>query len=548
MKAVAGGARILSITRKESSDAAGARIPGRGAFTDRPGEGRDGSIKYEGLRTFGSAAISARVIYPGPEPLELRLTPSALLPTISADGKTATFVDVDGDVFHVTTNKGAFVPGNFTYEGDDLSGEGYLQTIDISASNFGTMFKGAKITVALDQLVGDGLADVGFINAAGIDLKQAVVEGDLISINVGDANVHTPAIGLLQASQLGSHDWQAAGLSDWVSHVKGRISTLQIGNWTNAGIHVSDTGTIDFEQLPSPNAKFGSIGKALIGSITGGDGLEYGCLRTTGSIGKLVVQGSLTGGNQYDSGTIYCNRRIGSLSIGGSIIGASGSYSGTITAGSIGHLSVGGDLHYDAVGPGGYISTTKLGSATFGGNVSGDITAVWAGTIKIGGEFSGYIDIDATLSKFVAGSISWGVINAGGPLHGGVAIGQVVVHGSVEHAKILAGYVYDRATEANVRIGLISIDGDLVGTDIVAGIDYDSNSYDVILPDPKPTFLSSIGTIRVGGHVEGSDAQNWILAEQIGSFIVAGDKLPLNGRANLELGTTGNYRLVEVRR
>src|SRR5262245_61991299 len=77
-------------------------------------------------------------------------TPSSLSPTISLDGKSATFVDVDGDVFTVTTTKGKFTPANFTYLGDMATGQGYLQKIDVSSATFGSQFRGSKIRVTID--------------------------------------------------------------------------------------------------------------------------------------------------------------------------------------------------------------------------------------------------------------------------------------------------------------------------------------------------------------------------------------------------------------
>src|SRR5687767_11415662 len=72
----------------------------------------------------------------------------ALSPEISADGKSATFIDVDGDAFTVTTTKGKFSADNFTYVGDELTGQGYLQKIDLGFQSFGWAFYGTKLTVA----------------------------------------------------------------------------------------------------------------------------------------------------------------------------------------------------------------------------------------------------------------------------------------------------------------------------------------------------------------------------------------------------------------
>jgi hypothetical protein len=477
------------------------------------------------------------------EVLEARIAPAFVLaPEISADGKSATFVDVDGDVFNVTTSKGAFTQGNFIYTGEAETGPGYLQQINLGLAMFGKMFQGAKITIAVDQLVGDGFADVGFINAAGIDLKEIVIDGDLVRIDVGDANFKTPAIKLLQAGQLGFHTAGDAGTPDFVSLVTGKIEVLNIDQWADASISVTGGPT-------EKSAKFGSVGRASIVSMTGSDLAQSGTLRTTGSIGKIVVQGDLTGGTASETGAIFSGRNIGSATVGGSVVGGPATLSGGIySSGKITTLTLNADL--------------KAGSALH----SGSIIADSAKTITIGGNLIGGASVSGIFVEKVLTRLTLGGtegadghanIVAGGPAAGGIAISKLTVTGSMSGAQVLAGYNSQLAVvNSNARIGKVTVGEDLIATSIVAGIDGVNGIFgdadDQVDPAaPKPKYLSSIGTILVDGMIEGTDGgtdQFAILAEKIGSIKIGGVPLPLGKKTidDLQLGTFGDYRLREI--
>lgn len=516
------------------------------------------------------------MICPNPvESLESRIalsTASPLSPQISADGKSATFVDLDGDIFTVTTTKGAFVSSSFTYLGDLETGRGYLQQIDLSFSLFGRIFQGAKITVTVDQPVGDGVADVGFINAWGIDLKQAAVDGDLVKIDVGDANVRTPAIGLLDVGSLGIPRATDSGLPDFVSHVTGAITTLNVGQWYDARIEV--TGGENLK-----NARFGKIGRASIVLLEGGDAFQSGSLNVSGSIGTLVVN-SMTGGIGEQSGSIVADGRINSLTISGNLVGGAGTDSGRVVVGNTkgvsGSVTVGGSIT-GGEGPssgqlhleGAIRSITVLADVVGGvGTNSGSIYAKSATKITIGGALRGLgatngIFVDSYLGSLALGEVDGtdGTANiiVFGRDAGGTAIGKIVVEGSVVNARILAGHTAaQEGQHPNARIGTITIGGDLKATDIVAGVDdvngvFGDDDDQIINTDPKPKFLSSIASIIVGGIIEGTESstdQFGIVAERIGMVKVGDTKLTLGKRTidELQLGTLGDYMLREVQR
>jgi hypothetical protein len=467
------------------------------------------------------------------EVLEARIAPAFVLtPEISADGKSATFVDIDGDVFTVTTTKGTFTQNNFVYVGEAETGPGYLQKIDLGFSTFGRLFQGAKITVAVDQFVGDGFADVGFINAAGIDLKEAVVDGDLVAIDVGNSDLRSPAIKLLQTSQLGFHTATDAGLPDFVSHVIGKVNVLSIGDWADASIQIN-----------------GNIGRASILSLTGSDLSQSGTLKTIGSIGTLVVQGDLKGGSADGTGAISAEHKIGSLTIGGSVRGGAGMLSGSISSNAkIVSLTIGGNI--------------QAGSASHSGSVVADSArTISIGGILIGGPAVGGILVDKVLTKLTLGGTDGTsgppTIVAGGPAAGGIAIKKISATGSVSGARILAGYDSNLTLiNPNARIGKITVGEDLIATDIVAGIDgvngvFGDSDDRVATNDPKPAYQSSISSIIVSGIVAGTNGgtdQFGVLAERIGFVQIGGIPLPLGKKTidDLPLGTFGDYRLREI--
>lgn len=102
-------------------------------------------------------------IDPAIEPLEPRIAPASIF----------TYTDVDGDLVTVTISKGTTGDANFVRVGaGPFETSQQLQTIDLLGHH---VFDGANITVAATPqdlngdgvMHGDGLANVGFIDASG---------------------------------------------------------------------------------------------------------------------------------------------------------------------------------------------------------------------------------------------------------------------------------------------------------------------------------------------------------------------------------------------
>jgi hypothetical protein len=138
------------------------------------------------------------------ECLESRLAPAVAL----VNWVTATFTDVDGDKVTVNLSIGTLTAGLFTTGATGLGEQ--LQTIDLNGGGF----DGANLTISVKKaLAGDGLVNVGYINATGHDLGTVTVAGDLEQIDAGDGDPAAPAVKSLTVRSMGRYgtDTQSAG-------------------------------------------------------------------------------------------------------------------------------------------------------------------------------------------------------------------------------------------------------------------------------------------------------------------------------------------------
>ena len=211
------------------------------------------------------------------EPLESRIAPAAVFK----------FTDVDGDAVTIATSKGvnADLAAIVTVVDEGLGKE--LQRIDFSLS--AAVFAGTNLTVTAKRTAagGDGLANVGFIDASAtdggtaLDLGTITIRGDLGRIEAGDASTGTPAVKGLNVQSMGEFGvstQQAGGLRE--SNLNGALGSLKmVGNLRESFLSV-------------------------------GGGLD-------GKIGSLTIGGSLIGGSASDGGRIFSSGAIGAVKVGG---------------------------------------------------------------------------------------------------------------------------------------------------------------------------------------------------------------------------------------
>ena len=241
--------------------------------------------------------------------------------TFSPDGKSATYTDSDGDLISLTVSKGRLRTENFDFTPIAGTSRIDVHLLDLTALGLGAKFQGASIGVRVMNPGGDGFGDLRGIKATGIDLNRVIVQdGDLGQIDVGDANLATPAIALLQADQMGFYGsaGQPAG-QDTVSKIRGPVGAINLLEYVDAFIDV----------------RGGGIGAITLNHIAGIDATTSNAsIRATGAIGSVLVRGDIEGGVGDYSGVIWSRTRIGSITVFGDIKGGGGFDSGAIFAGS----------------------------------------------------------------------------------------------------------------------------------------------------------------------------------------------------------------------
>ncbi len=376
---------------------------------------------------------AGRPIPPSIEILESRIAPAAI-----------TFTDLDGDLVKIIVSKGT---------GTDITaaahiGGGQLRELDL-ASN--PVFDGANVTVKVVGGAGNGIADVGFLNAKGLDLGVVKIAGDLGRIKAGDAVTTDGSVTTLSVATMGAHgtETQAAG-GDLKSGFRGKLGTLQsTGALTGVSIFVFG-GVFDLD---------GQIGSIDIGGdLTGGAGKRSGTIYAKGAIGTAHIGGDLIGGAGKESGSIITERKLDSITVDGQLLGSGIRSARIFAADVLGFARVTGKVQGGAGEDSGSIASfTGLGTVVLKNQLIGG-AGVHSGAIGSGGDIgsvavsgviqggagkrSGAILATGDIASVKTGGITGGaqrlsgVIAAGGVIHfakidGGVTGGAGIESGAV---------------------------------------------------------------------------------------------------------------------
>src|SRR5829696_6116911 len=184
------------------------------------------------------------------EEAEGRLAPAGVL----------LYTDVDGDDVRIATTRGtandlagAVVLGPLTGLGQQLL------RLDLTTN---PRFAGTDLAITARPAggAGDGSANVGHINAAGMDLGTVLVDGDLGAIDAGDGVTATSACRGLAVQSLGRFG-TSTGAPDLASDFDGRLDRLTVrSDVFEAAVNVTDSAGAN-----------GRIGSVLVGgSVVGG--------------------------------------------------------------------------------------------------------------------------------------------------------------------------------------------------------------------------------------------------------------------------------------
>ena len=422
------------------------------------------------------------------------------IPVVPNTNTTAVFEDDDQDKITITVTGGKITADMLTFGAD-----GGLQMVDLTEGEYKD---GSSITFSVKKKVGDGIFNVGAINATGIKLGKVSVTGDLGHIDAGNGDPLKNAIKFLNVGSLGAMGGttQIPGTDDpLISTIRGALPKVMVkGNVTNATLNV------------------------------------------LGKLGSFTVGGSFTGTGAFSSSQLAGLAALGHTQLG-QVSGGTTLASSGLSAGSIGKLTVKGGLTNSAIS-----SSSSISSATINGDFtkSALVAATTTGAVKVLGRLIG----DATTPS---------VISARGPLSPtsqakSVAISSLTIKGDVSNAEILIGY--DKTfvpTNGDASIGNVTINGNWTASSLVAGIKDDTDNgfglADVPIPgfDATPTVFSRIASLIIKGTVTSSSSLTdtyAITAQQIGKVKINGTSIVLDKLLpdNLLLAPTDDLRLVEV--
>ncbi|HEX8310310.1 MAG TPA: hypothetical protein VF614_03260 [Chthoniobacteraceae bacterium] len=518
------------------------------------------------------------------ETLESRIAPATILP----GGKSIAYTDIDGDKVVLTMS--AEVNEKFV-RFDTAFGDTGPQALQLIDMGYISKAAGKSITLTAERGgMGGGTANVGAIDAFGVDLGTIKIDGDLGQITAGNGSGDsaTPAVKSLTVNSLAEFgtSTQAAG-GDTRSDLTGGIGKLKVKHDLFGEFNVLNTlGTSD-----------GRIGKIKIGgSLMGGDVANSGTIFTQGDVGTVRIGESIFGGEAARSGQLNVGGKIGSVTIGQSLLGGSynaaseGNASGAIISGrlagadgSIGSITIGKNIFG---GSGAYSATIRdglhnstaggigritIGSSILGGN--GDHSGVIHGEAAVGsitiegslvgssGDGSGAIVVDGDLASVkIAHTQKGSTGQNSGSIHGAaietIKIAENLIGGSGPgtHTLITADSLgklivgdsilasedggYQNFVEADV-VGAIKVKGSIVGT---------LSDHVVLSIAGAPALAEALGSLEVGGDFQNADlliGGGVNPDQQVGEIEIGGDFLASRIAVSTDNGADNIYGTVD---
>ncbi len=246
-----------------------------------------------GLDGHGPYTGGAFVMYGSGDPFYIE-------PAISASGRKLTFSDIDGDLVTVKTSAGRFDASAIAllHAASSLPNAGIFQRLSLGAG-----FAGADLTIKAtpSEFGGDGMVNLGFLDASGVDLGKVIIAGDLGRIEAGNLSDPAPALHRLKVDSLG-----AAGLSNQDPGDASLVSTI-----------AGDVGSIHADEVT------GTI--ALKGGIKVVEGIHDSALHIAGALSRIEVGLGMTNSMLTIRGHLQPTdsldaRALGSADFGSSLV------------------------------------------------------------------------------------------------------------------------------------------------------------------------------------------------------------------------------------
>jgi hypothetical protein len=397
------------------------------------------------------------------EQLEPRVAPAAVF----------TYTDVDGDQVTIKTNEGTNVALESAIGFVAIPGpiSGAIRINEITLAGL-PGFDGTNITVTASPgpQGGDGLVNIGSINATDLDLGKVSIDGGLGNLDAGVTGQLIQRITI--ESTTGSGSWALAG-SVGKLIVKGDIRGTEIhiddGDATLGLLKVGGSIIGENEDVSGyVGVNSGVLEKAVVkGDIRGAANTQGGMIFAD-AILSATINGDVVGGSESGTGVIRANIELGKVTIKGSVIGGGGPVSGSIVSGSLVEtVSIGGSL----IGG----SATDSGVIESGGEI---------GRVKVTGDIRGGTEINS------------GMISATGGAIAGVTVGGSVIGGQANTTGRIA---------AEGNVGPVKIGGDLISIahGAAPGLLIDSGNIVAQLGTPLDAERANITSITIGGSVIG---------------------------------------------
>lgn len=358
------------------------------------------------------------------------VTVDPLAGTPSANGKSITFRDVDGDIVTIKTSKGTLTTANLTgYQTGGPNGASLFQKLTLDST-----FTGANITITAKPSAdgGNGFVNLGYLDAVGVDLGIVSIAGDVARVTVGSVGGDTkvPAMKSLTVQSiglLGDSTLTGTGLGFIGVETQGALPKLTVKDDLRGSIDIGDNGslgtiTIGGSMVGANRIEAaGSIGLVkIVGDIRGANG-EVSIVARGGVLGALTVDGSIVGRDRLNPVNITAYGQptaptkgtdvaIKSVTIKGSVENANflAGGAGSLNAdASIGSITVGGDW--------------LASSATAGVNVGPDSVIGTADDAKYSGGVRDNVNISASIGSFTVKGQAFGTTSDTGDMFGVVA-------------------------------------------------------------------------------------------------------------------------------
>jgi len=428
------------------------------------------------------------------EPLEARIAPAAII---------VSYTDVDGDIVNIKDSSGHLTSADLTFVGGGTSGQ--LADLNLSTG----VFTGASITFSVvHKPGGDGLANVGYIDAGTNNLGAVIVKGDLGRITAGSGiGTAVKSLAVNSMGRLGTATQQGLGSPSLQSTFNGGLGSLTVAH--------DDMGA-------SIVVSSGGAGPIIVGgSLIGGSANGSGQINVIGNIGAVKIGQDVVGGGGISSASIVASDNITSVTIGGSLIGGGGFASGRVSSddGAIGAVKIGQDIlggsddQSGAIFSNGILTSVSIGGSLVGGsgNSSGQVLSnAGIGPVKIGHNLQGGAGIGSAVIK--TGTSKIASVSIGGSLLGGSGAGSGVISSLLELGAVNIGGSFKGASITGTAgsldsSGLIeSVDGSIasvaIGGSIVSGTDTSTGG--TLTNNASIRSGAAINSITVGGGLIGN--------------------------------------------